>query len=144
MKSQKIPEGHHSVTPGMVVPGVPRLIDFLKEVFDGVETVRFAMPDGHVAHAEVKIGDSVVMMGEPMGEFKPMPCMLSVYVDDVDATYRRAVAAGGESLEAPADQFYGHRTARVKDPSGNQWSIHTVIEEISNEEMERRMAAMKR
>jgi PhnB protein len=144
MSSKKRPEGHHSVTPGMVVPGVARLIDFLKQAFDGSEITRFAMPDGHIAHAEVKIGDSVVMMGEPLGEFKPMPCMLSVYVDDVDDAYRRAVAAGATSLQEPRDQFYGHRVARVQDPSGNQWSIHTVVEDVSQEEMERRMGAMSK
>jgi PhnB protein len=142
MSSQKLPDGHHTVTPGMVVPGVARLIDFLKQAFDGVELGRLAMPNGHVAHAEVKIGDSVVMMGEAMGEFKPMPCMLSVYVDDVEASYRRALEAGATSLQEPADQFYGHRTARVQDPSGNHWSIHKVIEDVSMEECARRMAAM--
>jgi uncharacterized glyoxalase superfamily protein PhnB len=93
-------------------------------------------------HAEVRIGDSVVMMGEPLEGFPPMPCMLSVYVDDVDETYRRAIAAGGKSLQEPADQFYGHRTARIEDPSGNRWAIATVLEELSEEEIQRRMAAM--
>jgi uncharacterized glyoxalase superfamily protein PhnB len=142
MARHKIPPGHHTVTPGMVVPGVSRLIEFLEQAFDGVEEQRYEGPDGHVMHAEVRIGDSVVMMGEPLEGFPPMPCMLSVYVDDVDATYRRAIAAGAKSLQEPADQFYGHRTARVEDPSGNKWAIATVIEELSEEEIQRRMAAM--
>ena len=142
MSQSKLPPGHHTVTPGMVVPGVPRLIEFLAEAFGGVQEQRYDGPNGHVMHAEVRIGDSVVMMGEPIEGFPPMPCMLAVYVDDVDATYRRALDAGAKSLEEPADQFYGHRTARIEDPSGNKWSIHTVVEEVSEEEMNRRMAAM--
>jgi PhnB protein len=138
----KFPDGHHTITPGMVVPGVDRLIEFLTKAFGAKAVERYEGPSGHVMHAEVRIGDSVVMMGEPMGEFKPMPCMLAVYVDDVDTTYRRALAAGASSLQEPADQFYGHRTARVRDPAGNHWSIHTVTEELSAEQIRQRMASM--
>ena len=138
----KLPPGHHTVTPGMVVPGVAKLIDFLKEAFGGECCERHEGPGGHIMHAEVRFKDSSVMMGEPMPGWDPMPCMLSLYVDDVDATYARAIAAGAKSLETPADQFYGHRTARVQDPSGNRWSIRTVIEDVSAEEMQRRIAAM--
>lgn len=142
MADSRLPPGHHTITPGMVVPGVPRLVEFLEQAFGGVGGPRYQGPDGHVIHTEVTIGDSVVMMGEPMEGFPPMPCMLAVYVDDVDGTYRKAVAAGGKSLEEPVDQFYGHRTARIQDPAGNHWSIHKVVEEVSEEEMKRRMQAM--
>ena len=100
------------------------------------------MPNGQIVHAVVQIGDSVVMMGEPMDGWEPAPALITVYVEDVDATHRRAIAAGGASLREPADQFFGHRTAMVRDPSGNMWSIHKVVEEVAPDEMARRVAAM--
>lgn len=142
MSGLKPPAGHHTITPGMVVPGVSRLIDFLKAAFGAEEVERYEAPDGTVAHAEVRIGDSSLMMGEPFAGFAPMPCMLTLYVDDVDATFKRAVEAGAQSLEEPKNQPYGYRTARVRDPSGNRWSISQVIEELTREEIERRMADM--
>jgi PhnB protein len=145
MRTYEMPDGHHTITPGMVVPGVARLIEFLEQAFGARVVDRYEMPGGHVAHAEVKIGDSALMMGEPMEGFEPMPCMLSLYVDsgdDVDATYQRALAAGAESLEEPKNQFYGHRSARIVDPSGNKWAISAVVEELTKEDIERRMAEM--
>lgn len=136
-----IPEGYHSVTPHLTVPGVAKLIDFLKQAFGATELMRFAAPDGSVMHAEVKIGDSIVMLGEPTGEFKAMPGVLNMYVPDVDATYRRAIDAGARSLREPADQFYGDRSAGVQDSAGNQWWISTHVEDVSPEEMKRRMQA---
>ena len=142
MPKYELPDGHHIVTPGMVVPHVARLIEFLGKAFGGVVMDRYDMPGGHVAHAEVKLGDSVVMMGEPMGDFEPMPCMLSLYVDDVDAVHRRAVEAGGVSLEEPNDTFYGYRSARVRDPAGNHWAICAVVEKLTKEQIQERMAKM--
>ncbi|HTM19655.1 MAG TPA: VOC family protein [Kofleriaceae bacterium] len=139
----KIPEGHHTVTPGLVVEDVDRLIQFMRDAFGAEQTERFDLPNGHVAHAEVKIGDAVIMMGEPAPpNFPAMPTMLSLYVDDVDSTYEKALAAGAESLSEPADQFYGHRIARVRDPAGNKWSLHTVVEEVSADELRRRVEHM--
>lgn len=92
-------------------------------------------------HAEVKIGDSVIMMGEPMGDFKPMPGSIYLYVKDTDATYRKAIQAGAVSIMEPADQFYGDRSAGVKDPLGNFWWIATHIEDVPPEELARRAAA---
>jgi uncharacterized glyoxalase superfamily protein PhnB len=142
MPKYKLPEGHHTITPGMVVTGAGRLIEFIQAAFDGVVVDRYDGPGGIVAHAEVRVGDSVVMMGDAQPGFDPMPCMLSIYVDDVDATYKRALDAGATSLQEPQDQFYGHRSARVEDPTGNKWAISAVIEELTREEIERRMAAM--
>jgi PhnB protein len=136
-----IPEGFHSVTPALRVPGVAKLIDFLTRALDAKEISRFAGPDGSIMHAEVRIGDSIVMMGEPGDRFKPLPASLHVYVPDVDATYRRAIAAGATSLREPANQFYGDRSAGVQDPCGNEWWISTHIEDVSPEEMQRRMQA---
>ena len=142
MAVKPIPDGYHSVTPHLTVPGVAKLIDFLKQAFDAKERSRMAAPDGSIMHAEVVIGNSFVMLGEPMGGIAPMPCNLYLYVNDVDATYQKAVRAGGTSQAEPADQFWGDRAARVKDPSGNLWFIATHKEEVAPEEMNRRAQAM--
>jgi uncharacterized glyoxalase superfamily protein PhnB len=142
MATSYVPEGLHSVTPYLIVQGIPGLIEFLKQAFDATELHHTKRPDGKIGHAEVKIGDSVVMMGESMDGYPPMPAMLYLYVADVDAVYRRAVRAGGTSLEEPADQFYGDRRAGVKDACGNMWYIATHKEDVSDEEIQRRFAQM--
>lgn len=142
MAVQPIPEGYSRVTPYLVVPGVGRLIDFMKKAFDAEEVFRMPGPGGKIVHAEVRIGDSRVMMGEPPGEFEPIPACLHLYVENTDAVYRRALAAGATSVREPADQFYGDRNAGVKDPSGNSWWITTHVEDVPPEEMARRHAAM--
>jgi PhnB protein len=145
MAVKPIPEGYHTVTSYLVVPGVTNLINFLKRAFNAAELHRMARPDGTIMHAEVKIGDSHVMLGEPMGQWPPMPCALYLYVNDTDATYKRALEAGATSLMEPADQFYGDRNAGVKDPSGNFWWIATHKEDVPPEELEKRAeAAMKK
>lgn len=141
MAVKPIPDGYHSVTPHLTVPGVAKLIEFLKKAFDAKELGRHATPDGGIMHAEVRIGDSVVMMGEPRSGGAPMPTMLYLYVPDIDAVYRRAVQAGGVSLMEPADQFYGDRKAGVRDPSGNQWWIATHTEDVAPAEMAKRAEA---
>ncbi|MGA8223155.1 MAG: VOC family protein [Candidatus Acidiferrales bacterium] len=118
-----VPEGFHTATPYLVVPGVAKLIDFLKQAFDAQEIQRHQRPDGSVQHAEVRIGDSIIMMGEPLPPQKHMPAMILLYVADVDALYQRALKAGATSVRAPADQPYGDRTGGVEDASGNQWWV---------------------
>lgn len=141
MAVKAIPEGYHTVTPYLVVPGVAGLIEFLQQAFEAEERHRMARPDGTIMHAEVRIGDSIVMMGEATGEFQPKPAMIHLYVTDVDATYRRALAAGATSVREPTDQFYGDRTGGVKDASGNQWWIATHVEDVPADEMKRRSEA---
>ena len=139
---QPIPEGFHTVTPYLVVNDVSKLIDFLQRAFGAEEIHRSLLPDGSIVHAEVKIGDSPVMMGQARDQWAPRPSTLYLYVQDVDAVFRKAVEAGGNSLQEPKDQFYGDRSGGLEDPCGNQWWIATHIENVSREESDRRFAAM--
>ena len=136
MAVNRIPEGFHNVTPYLVVREVPKLLDFMKQAFKAQEIMRMPAPDGTIMHAEVRIGDSAIMMGEARGEHKPMPGSIYLYVDDTDATYQRALQAGATSLMEPADQFYGARTYRAKDPEGHIWTFAQTIGEVSREEAE--------
>ena len=138
---KSLPHGYHTITPYLAVQGAGKLLDFLKRTFDADEVERLERPDGSVAHAEIRIGDSRVMIGDPGDPAQAMPAMLYVYVSDADATYQRALAAGAVSLQAPADQFYGDRNAGVKDPFGNRWWMATHKEDVSPDEMKRRAAA---
>jgi len=138
-----IPEGYHSVTPYLTVSDVAKLMDFIAKAFGGTERGKLAGPDGRIAHAEMLIGNSIVMMGQPQNEADVRRTMLYLYVPDVDATYRRSLAAGAVSVREPKDQFYGDRNGMVKDPTGNDWYIGTHVEDVSMEEMERRMKAQQ-
>jgi PhnB protein len=140
MAVKPIPEGHHTLTPYLVVADVGKLIEFLQSGF-GAEFISppHKRPDGSIMHAEVKIGDSPVMMGGATAEHKPLQAMLYMYVEDTDAVYERAIAAGATSIMAPMNQFYGDRNAGVMDPCGNQWWIGTHIEDVPPEEIDRRM-----
>jgi PhnB protein len=148
MAVKPIPDGYHTVTPYLIVPDAARLIDFLKQAFDAQESVRMARPDGRVMHAEVRIGDSVVMMGDA-GDASPVrSCMIHLYVPDADATIthfvgtRRALQAGATAVREPANQFYGDRSGGVKDPFGNDWWIATHVEDVPPEELRQRAEAL--
>jgi PhnB protein len=141
MSTKPIPDGYHSVTPYLIVKGADQLIDFVTQAFGAELIERMARADGTIGHAEARIGDSVVMLSEARGEWKPMPASLYLYVPDTDATYRQALDAGGTSVMEPADQFYGDRNAGVRDPVGNLWWIGTHQEDVSREELERRAAS---
>jgi PhnB protein len=122
------PQGYTSVAPYLVVAGAQRVLDFVKQVFGAVPLRRFDMPDGTVMHAEVRIDDTVVMLGDAGPEWPPIPAFLHVYVPDVDAVYGRALEAGGVSVQVPV-QKPGDPDKRggVKDPAGNTWWISTQV-----------------
>lgn len=128
-KVKAVPEGHNTVSPYIVVTGVGKLIDFAKQVFGAAEVEVMKRPDGSIQHAEIRIGDSIVMMGEGGGQ-KEFLAMLHLYLEDVDGVYRRAIEAGAKSLREPADQPYGDRTGAVEDAFGNQWWIATHIKDV--------------
>ncbi len=123
------PTGYSTVSPYLVVDGAQQVIDFLKQVFEATELRRYDKPDGSVMHAEVLIGDTVIMIGDSGGQWPPLPSFLHVYVEDVDATYRRALAAGGISVQEPVRQGSDpDRRGSVKDSGGNTWWIATPLE----------------
>jgi len=140
MPVKPIPDGFHTVTPYLLVPDTQAQLEFIIHALGGSEVYAMRTPDGTLMHAEVQLGSSKVMMGQATGEYPPMPTMLYLYVADVDAAYQQAVGAGGESLQEPKDEFYGDRTAAVEDVNGNKWYLATHVENVSEEEMEKRAA----
>jgi PhnB protein len=137
-----IPDGFHTANVYLQVEDARKQIAFLKQAFGAEERHSSVGPDGNIIHAEVKLGDSVVMIGQAGGPWKPRPCTVYLYVENVDAAHRSAVEAGAKSLGEPKDQFYGDRSGGVEDPNGNWWWIATHIEDVSHEESNRRFAAM--
>ncbi len=134
-----IPDGYHTITPSITVDGAEELIAFLQKVFDAKVESSLKRPDGKVMHAEVKIGNSKVMLGDTcQSMMNPMPSNLYVYVQDVDATYRKALDAGATSMMEPTDMFWGDRMCSVTDRFGNHWSIATHVEDVPLNEIERR------
>ncbi|MGH7067465.1 MAG: VOC family protein [Acetobacteraceae bacterium] len=132
------PDQYHAVTPYLIADGAAKVIDFAKTTFGAVETVRLAAPGGRIGHAELRIGDSTVMLADASSEHPAMPATLLVYVEDVDATYRRALSAGATSVRPVANQFYGDRSGGVRDRSGNVWHIATHVEDVPPAELARR------
>ena len=145
---KSIPDGYPCVSPHLSVVGGADAIDFYKSVLGATERMRMATPDGTVAHAEVQIGDSVVMIGEEMpGATDPSPKTLGgspvalfVYVEDVDAVFSRAIEAGATSVSDPEDHFYGDRVGMFDDPFGHRWNVATHVEDVAPDEMDRRAA----
>ncbi len=124
------------------LPGGAKLIEFMTTVFDARVQALYPMGESGVAHAEIRVGDSIVMTGDPMGDHALSPAAVSIYVPDCDAAHERALKAGATSREAPSDRMWGDRSCRIVGPCGNTWSIATRIEEVSQAEIEARMAKM--
>jgi PhnB protein len=140
MAVKPIPDGYHSVTPYVMVDDAKSVLEFAKQVFGAEELFSMSTPDGKVGHAEIRIGDSIVMMADASTSDQgvSMPTLLHLYVEDVDKRYAAALEAGATSLREPADQFYGDRSAGVKDSAGNHWWLATHIEDVPPDEMDKR------
>jgi PhnB protein len=150
MPVRAIPEGYYSLTPYLVCKGAAKAIDFYAKAFGAEETVRMPGPGGAIMHAEVRIGNSMLMLSDEnpdQGALSPdtiggTATSIMFYADDVDAVFNGAVAAGATAVVPPTDMFWGDRMAQVTDPFGHKWAIATHKEDVSPEEMEKRMAAM--
>ena len=150
-KVKPIPEGHHAVTPYLMVAGADQAIAFYKKAFGAEEVCRMSGPGGHgIMHAELKIGDSFIFLADVfpgMGLSEPKalggsPVSIHLYVENTDAVFDRAVAAGATAKVLPVDMFWGDRFAKLTDPFGHDWSLATHIEDVTHEEMKRRSEAM--
>ena len=145
-----IPEGHPAVSPYLIVDDAPRALEFYKKAFGAKELMRHAGPDGRIGHAEIRIGDSIVMLADEHLEVNARspktvggtPVSLHLYVKDVDAVARQATAAGAKVVRPVQDQFYGDRNGMLEDPFGHQWHVSTHIEDVSPAELRRRAAQM--
>jgi PhnB protein len=150
MAVKPIPDGYPRVSPSLVIDGAADAIEFYKSVLGATERMRMDGPDGRVGHAELMLGESVIMIADEypdMGYVGPRkiggtPVALHVYVDDVDATYAKALAAGAKEERAVEDQFYGDRSGTFEDPWGHRWSVGTHVEDVPPDEMARRAEAM--
>ena len=140
----KIPAGYHTATPYLVVSDAARAIDFYRQAFGATELVRMPGPQGKIAHAEIKIGDSLIMLSdEIMGNRSPQalggsPVSIFLYVEDVDSVFNQALKAGAKSDMNPTDMFWGDRFGKLTDPFGHQWAVATHVEDVSPEEMQKR------
>src|SRR6187200_1270298 len=151
MATQPVPVGYHTVTPYLIVSGAAQALDFYKRALGAIEQMRMPGPEGNVMHAEIKIGDSVIMLADEfpeMGARSPQalggtPVGICLYVPDVDSLFNQAIQAGGKVERPLQNQFYGDRSGTFIDPFGHKWTIATHIEDVSPEEMQKRMAAIK-
>ena len=150
MPVKPVPEGYHTATPYLIIKGAAKAIEFYKKAFGATELFRMAAPEGKIGHAEIKIGDSPIMMADEHPEMKALspeslggsPISMLLYVEDVDAMFKQAIAAGATEVRPVADQFYGDRSGIVKDPFGHKWSIATHVEDVPPEEMDKRLSEM--
>ncbi len=151
-KVKPIPDGYHSVTPYLIIDGAARALDFYKRAFDAKELMRIPSPGDKIGHAEIRIGDSVIMLADEHPEmdarspshYGGSPVSIMIYLEDVDKQFKQALAAGATEVRPLTDQFYGDRSGTIKDPFGHNWHLSTHKEDVSMEEMNRRMAAMKK
>lgn len=144
------PDGYASVTPYLIVDDAPAALEFYAKALGAVERMRLEWGDGLIGHAELRIGDSLVMLASEFPQMNALspksvggtPVSLMVYVEDVDATFAAAVEEGAEALRPVANQFYGDRTGRIRDPFGHEWTLATHVEDVGAEELRRRQRAM--
>ena len=149
MAVKAIPDGYHSVTPHLCTKGATHAIEFYKRAFSALERMRIMQPDGRVGHAELQIGDSIIMLADEFPEIDARspqslggsPVSIHLYVEDADVVFQQAVAAGAKIKRPIADQFYGDRLGGIEDPFGHTWWISTHKEDLSSEEIEQRAAA---
>jgi PhnB protein len=150
MSTKPVPDGYHSVTPYLIVDGAAAALDFYQRIFGAKERMRMPGPGGKVMHAEIEIGDSMIMLADEFpqtgalgpGSVGGSPVLIALYVEDVDAVVGAAVAAGAQVERPVQDQFYGDRSGTITDPFGHRWTVATHIEDVPEDEMRRRMAAM--
>jgi PhnB protein len=149
-KVKPIPDGYPNVSPYLIVDGAAKALDFYRRVFGAAERMRMPSPGGKIGHAEISIGSAVIMLADEHPEigargpraFGGSPVSLMLYVDDVDATVKAAVAAGATVIRPVEDKFYGDRAGTIEDPFGHHWHLATHVEDVPPDEMERRAAAM--
>jgi PhnB protein len=144
MPAKPVHDGFHTVTPYLFAAEAPRLIEFISKAFQGQVTYRKERPDGTIMHAEMRIGDSMLMLADGTSEFRPMPTSIYLYVPDCNTVYRRALDAGGISVFEVATLPSGERYGGVKDPCGNIWWIATHVEDLSPEEQDKRWKEFRR
>jgi PhnB protein len=148
--AKAIPDGYHTATPYLIISGAAQAIDFYRNVFGATELLRMADPDGRIAHAEIKIGDSVIMLAdEAPGHRSPRSLggaavSTMLYVENVDDCFNRAIAAGAKAQRPLANQFYGDRSGTIEDPFGHVWTIATHVEDVPPEEMKKRVESFMR
>jgi len=148
-KVKPIPDGYHNLTPYLIVDGAAKAIDFYKKVFGATEKMRMPAPGGKVGHAELTLGDSMIMLADELPEmdhrgphaYKGAAVSLMVYVQDVDATVKTALASGAKVIRPVENQFYGDRMGTIEDPFGHQWYVATHVEDVPQEELAKRAAA---
>jgi len=142
-KVKPIPEGYHSVTPWIISRDTAKLLDFVKQAFGAEELARVYVENGAIGHAELKIGDSIVMAFDAKEDWPDTPCFLRLYVEDGDAVYQQALSAGATSVTVMTSMFWGDRVGRVRDPLGNIWWIQARLENLDPEEMAKRAGEMQ-
>jgi PhnB protein len=150
MSVKAIPAGHHTVAPYLAIKDAVKALEFYKKAFGATESYKLMMPDGRLGHAEIRLGDSVVMLSDEFPEFGGnapptlggSPVSIHLYVEDVDAFFKKALAAGATERKPVMDQFYGDRSGQLEDPFGHLWWVATYKQDVAPEEMQKRVQAM--
>ena len=145
-----IPDGHRTVAPYLAIKNAASALEFYRKAFGAIETYTLIVPDGRVGHAEIRLGDSLIMLSDEFPEFGGKapealggsPVSIHLYVDDVDAFFKKALAAGARELKPVADQFYGDRSGQLEDPFGHLWWVATHKEDVAPEELQKRVRAL--